>query len=40
MKTESGCGPSSALLLQDGEGEVDPNRPVIKPARQQSLFGV
>lgn len=34
----------SALLpggcLQDGEGEVDPNRPVIKPVHQQSLFGV
>lgn len=27
-------------FVQDGEGEVDPNRPVIKPLHQQSLFGV
>ncbi|KAI7840464.1 hypothetical protein COHA_005766 [Chlorella ohadii] len=28
------------VLEKDGEGEVDPNRPVIKPLHQQSLFGV
>ncbi len=32
----------SGLLsaLQDAEGDVDHDRPVIKPAHQQSLFGV
>ncbi|KAL4423251.1 hypothetical protein ABPG77_000043 [Micractinium sp. CCAP 211/92] len=28
------------ILEKDAEGEVDPNRPVIKPVHQQSLFGV
>ncbi|PSC67895.1 methyltransferase [Micractinium conductrix] len=27
-------------LEKDSEGDVDPNRPVIKPVNQQSLFGV
>lgn len=30
----------SCRPLQDSEGDVDPNRPVIKPVNQQSLFGV
>lgn len=28
------------VLEKDAEGDVDPNRPVIKPVHQQSLFGV
>lgn len=32
--------PPPPTWFQDGEGEVDPNRPVIKPLHQQSLFGV